>query len=319
MKKTFFYLAAVALVALCNISCGSDDDDIPPTNSSNVTLSEPETSKAAIAFEIPAENALTSINGEKLEAVNITESGKALLKINTADGVKYVTCDAVYEQKDGKHEYTLKQAEKKVGTIVSSAMASRAGQGFTDLKMELSIELPGSGTLTFNGTVGGVKMLWDLFAASQNLTNIARTWTVTNITMSLRGDVDCTIIEDSGNLQILAEKAQDNNAELTEEEYNELCKTIKGITLDKTGIFSIEYWENSSKTSTTEACSWAWTDSNQESLNLKFRDSNFGNKYLNDQSKIGVKFYATGIAHFFINTEITGNKHYTATIDFTLQ
>lgn len=319
MKKTFFYLVAVACVALCNISCGSDDDEVPPSNSSNVTLSEPEASKVAVAFEIPAEKALTSINGEKLESVNITESGKALLKINTADGVKYVTCDAAYEQKDGKHVYTLKQADKMVGTIVSSAMASRAGQGFTDLKMELSIELPGFGSLTFNGTVAEVKMVWDLIAASQNLTNIARTWTVTNMTMTLKGDVDCTVIENSGNLEVLAEKAQDNNAELTETEYNDLCKTIKGITLDKTGIFSIEYWENSKKTSTSEACSWAWTDSSQESLNLKFRDSNFGNKYLNDKSKIGVKFYATGIAHFFINTEITGKKHYTATIDFTLQ
>ena len=50
------------------------------------------------------------------------------------------------------------------------------------------------------------------------------------------GCVGETITEKSGNLKPLADKAQDNNAGLTDDEYNELCKAILGITLDKAGI-----------------------------------------------------------------------------------
>ena len=332
MKKNFFYFAMAATVALCNISCGSDDED-EPISSQKVEIAVPETADKAVAFEIPADKAV-------LNAVNITESGKAILTVKTNSGYEYLTYDASYEQKDNKHVYTLMDGNKKVGTITSSKIATRATD-IADIKIQLAVELPGIGTVSFDGTVKGAKMLWDTIKQGQNLNNIARTWKVKEITMSLSGDVDCTITEPSGDLKVLANKAQENDAQLTEDEFLELCKTIEGITLDKTGMFSIEYKNATGKIkyyatkadmdngkfkyldgdgkSNSEVCSWNWTNENMESVSLKFRDSEFGNKFLNDKSNIAVKFYASGIAHFSVTTEITGSKNYKASLDLTLE
>ncbi len=344
MKKNFFYFAMAATVALCNISCGSDDED-EPISSQKVEIAVPETADKAVAFEIPADKAVKTTSGESLNAVNITESGKAILTVKTNSGYEYLTYDASYEQKDNKHVYTLMDGNKKVGTITSSKIATRA-TSVADIKIQLAVELPGIGTVSFDGTVLGAKMLWDTVKQGQNLNNIARTWKVKEITMSLSGDVDCTITEPSGDLKVLANKAQENDAQLTEDEFLELCKTIEGITLDKTGMFSIEYKNATGKIkyyatkadmdngkfkyldgdgkSNSEVCSWNWTNENMESVSLKFRDSDFGNKFLNDKSNIAVKFYASGIAHFSVTTKIApepgeSGKTYNASLDLTLE
>jgi hypothetical protein len=182
------------------------------------------------------------------------------------------------------------------------------------LEINIEIEIDGV-TISFNTSDPvDADMVWNVISSGDNLDNIARTWIIKEITMSLKGDVDCTVTEKSGNLKVLADKAQENEAGLTDEEYKELCKTVNSITLDKTGLFSIEYDEGQS-----EVCSWKWGDSSQESVLLQLRDSELGNKFLNDGSKIAVKFYSTGIAHFVITTKITGTKKYDATLDITLQ
>jgi hypothetical protein len=306
MKKAFYYFSAVALVAMCALSCSSSDDEDEPFVSPKTTLDKPADADKAAAFEIPS-NAVTSTSGESLEGFNITESGKAILKVNTDKGVKYVTYDAKI---DGG-TYTLYKNNVLKGTIKSTKTRSTEA---TQLEINIEIEIDGV-TISFNTSDPvDADMVWNVISSGDNLDNIARTWIIKEITMSLKGDVDCTVTEKSGNLKVLADKAQENEAGLTDEEYKELCKTVKAITLDKTGLFSIEYDEGQS-----EVCSWKWGDSSQESVLLQLRDSELGNKFLNDGSKIAVKFYSTGIAHFVITTKITGTKKYDATLDITLQ
>ena len=97
---------------------------------------------------------------------------------------------------------------------------------------------------------------------------------------------------------------------MTKEEEAGLSKTIRGITLDKTGMFSIEY---SDANAATEVCSWNWTGPNQKELMLSLRDSEFGNKFLSGKSSIGVNFSTSGCT-FTTTTNITGKKTYKATL-----
>jgi hypothetical protein len=160
--------------------------------------------------------------------------------------------------------------------------------------------------------------------------------------MTLDGDVDCTVLEEGCDLKELATKAQENDAQLEKNEFKHLCRSVIGITFDKTGQFSIEYANYNGKVLyfynqaerekgkveyiqcdgkvDTEACTWDWIKgSDQTMLTIKTEGSNFDNKFINDDSVIGVKFYDTGVAHVTIATHITGSKNYNAIVDFTLR
>ena len=79
MKK-YFIFAAVALVALCNVSCSSSDDDDEPFNPT-VKYDEPAAASAATAFAIPTASQPTATDGTnttKLQQVDITESGSTV-------------------------------------------------------------------------------------------------------------------------------------------------------------------------------------------------------------------------------------------------
>ena len=338
MKKSFFFYAALATVALCTVSCSSDDGDEPISNTT-VVIPVPETATQALAFEIPVGSQPQTTTGEKLKAVNITESAKAILNVSTSNGDKFLTFDSKYD-KDTK-TYTLSKDNKKAGTIKRIGMASapqRRAITIGNMVIELSFEFDGN-TLTFPSTTvnNATAPANPQPAAGDNLSNIARTWTVSEITMTLDGDVDCTVLEKGNNLLNLAQKAQENDAQLTMDEYKELCRSIKSLTIDKSGQFSIEYKNATGRVPyyqnpnakveyiecdgrvETEACKWNWASSDQTSIKIDTKDSDFGNKFLSDKSTIGVKFYSTGIAHVTIYTKITGSKNYNAYVDFTLK
>ena len=88
---------------------------------------------------------------------------------------------------------------------------------------------------------------------------------------------------------------------------------------DKNGLFSIEYYENKDNSVSSEACTWSWTDEAAQKLKLKLRDgSDFGNKFLSDDTTIKADFNPTG-ATFTLNTEIKGSKNYKATVTIVLR
>jgi hypothetical protein len=346
MKKSIFFYAALVAVALCNVSCSSSDDDDDPITDTTVLIPEPETASQAFAFEIPTASQPESTTGEKLKAVNITESAKAVLKIGTTDGDKFLTFDSKFDA--STNTYNLSKDGKAAGTIKklgSSAAAPqrRAQIVIGNVVITLNFEMTnGSGaTTTVNfpqQTVNNaVAPSNPQPAAGSNLSNIARTWIVSEMAMTLDGDVDCTVLEAGSNLIELAKKAQENDAQLEMDEYKELCRSILGLTIDKSGQFSIEYKNASGRVEyfkkpgdkvtyiecdgrvETEACTWNWASSDQQSIKIDTRDGDFGNKFLSDKSTIGVKFYTSGIAHLVIYTKITGSKNYNAYVDFTLK
>ena len=273
--------------------------------------------------------------------MNFTESGKAVLTIGTASGAKCMTFDSAPQKlDDNKTKYTLKDGTKDAGYIIATvkkaANAARRASGETvELEIHLTVDVPEVGSVTFDDTTNDAEQI-SVPTSTTALDNICRTWYVKMIDVTLSGDVDCTINQGDGNLLPIAQKAQDNDAQLKYDEFKEFCRTITGITLDKTGLFSIEYQnykgqveykeKKDSKVEyitcdgqkASEVCSWYWVDIQQNAIKLKFRKTEFGNKFLNEDSKIGVEIYEK-VTYFSISTQITGNKNYTAKVVFQLR
>jgi hypothetical protein len=306
MKKSLFFFVAAACVALCNISCGSDDDGGSNNNNENnaqVTLPLPKYSAQAAAYTIPA-NAVKSADGDaSLTGMNFTESGKAVIEVTTGGTKKYVT----YSVKIEGDTYIITNGSKQVGVV--QADAPTRGSSDITVAFELEVEITDLGSFFFKTDGTTARKLVETIASSANTDNIARTWAVQEMKLTLEGDVSASLNEKSGNLKVLADEAQARGADLTPVELEELDKTIKGLTLDKNGLFSIEYNDE------TEACSWKWTDANQTKLMLQLRDSDFGNKFFSNNSSIDVKFFNSGVCHFILVTNVnTGSKKYTATL-----
>ena len=96
MKKGFFYFAMAAFAVFCAASCGDDDEFVKPDNS-KVEIPEPPTSSVAAEYQFSGDG-LKSTDGEsKMQALTITESGKAIVDIITPMGEKFITYDAKVE------------------------------------------------------------------------------------------------------------------------------------------------------------------------------------------------------------------------------
>lgn len=318
MKKILFFYAMAACVAISNVSCGAEDDNsgLPPAGTV-ITLPEPAAASqaAAYVFETATENAVKSDTGDVLlKGINFTESGKAVIEVLANGAAKFVTYNATL----ANGEYTLTDdSGKVVGTVTeSTSRGTTAGS----LNIDITISIPGVGVVTFNpASPADVQKVVETISATPSTTSICRTWTVVQMNITLDGDVDLAMTENSGNLKRFADEAQKQGADLTDDELAELNKTFKGISLDKNGLFSIEYYENSDKSISSQACSWSWTDEAAQKLQLKMRDgSDFGNKFLTDNTTIKADFNPTG-ATFTLNTDIKGSKNYKATVTIVLR
>ena len=318
MKKILFFYAMAACIVVSYVSCGAEDDNsgLPPAGTV-ISLPEPATANqaAAYVFETTKENAVKSETGDVLlKGINFTESGKAVIEVLANGAAKFVTYNATL----ANGEYTLTDdSGKVVGTVTeSTSRGTTAGS----LNIDITISIPGVGVVTFNpASPADVQKVVETISATPSTTSICRTWTVVQMNITLDGDVDLAMTENSGNLKRFADEAQKQGADLTDDELAELNKTFKGISLDKNGLFSIEYYENSDKSISSQACSWSWTDEAAQKLQLKMRDgSDFGNKFLTDNTTIKADFNPTG-ATFTLNTDIKGSKNYKATVTIVLR
>jgi len=303
MNKSLFYYVVAVLVTMSNISCSSSDEDDYNDGNQKVSLAEPEFANEAVAFEI-ADNSVVAASGDaSLMGLNITESGKAIFKLKEADAIKYITYNV---KVDGDTYIITDKNGNSMGTVKSSVMRS---SGDTNLIINVKV-----GGYSFIVNAVTAKMLWDIMASSVNLENIARTWTIQSMLMTIEGEISATKEQQDGNLKALADEAQKRGAELTEEEMDAFNKTVAGITLDKTGLISIEYTDGNG-----EGCTWNWVDNAQTSFVLQLRDSDFGNKFLSNGSVISVKFYPSGVCHFVVTTNIVDKKNYKVTLRIVMK
>ncbi len=313
MKKTFLYLSMVAFFSVCAVSCGNDDGVEPPPPAPE-TLPLPAFSAQAATYTL-ADEVNDNINGAQLKSINFTESGKAVFEVLTKEGkTKY----AAYTMEVSGGVYTVKDdSGKTIGTVETGTNVRTVSS--TAIKINVTIYIAGAGTLTFTtGEAVNAQLESDNMQGGNVLNNIARTWTVRSLFLTLDGDVSLSKLVQSGNLEEFIDEAQKRGAGLSKDEENQLRKIVKSFTLDKNGNFIIEYTEND-KSNYVEAGKWKWHGTGTKQLSLTFKDLDMGNKFLSNNSIIDVDFNAAGGCTFTLNTEIKGSKNYKANLIIVLK
>ena len=306
MKKFFFYFAIAATVALCVVSCGSEDDDYV---TSKPVYDLPVYANKAAAFTISNGLASEQNANAKLTGMNFTESGKAIFEVTESGVKKYATYNVKIE---GSTYNIISDNGNNIGTVVSTT--TRGGSSST-VNVDVTFEINGV-TYTYKTTDPvAAQMTYDSMSGGDNLNNIARTWKPKSMKLTLEGDITpLSMIEYSGKLSSFVEEIKKRDTGFSPSDIDELNKDVKSITFDKTGMFCIEYIEGS-----CDVANWKWSDSNYANIALKLKEKTMGNKFIQDNSKISVRF-TTNTCLITLSTQLIGgsNNHYTATLQVNL-
>lgn len=282
MKKNFFYFAMALCVALCTVSCGSDDD-----GDSAPSYTPQKYEKEATAFTLGNNVASVTQGNETISitGLNFTESGKAIIETTHMKEGKTTVKYSTYDAEINGNEYIIKDGANKIGTVVNNGTRSSEG-------VEITINI----TLSFDGVpvtikpanaVKAVHML-EVIAASQGLTNITRTWQVERmkLTLDFDDDQDFSTEVTGGSLKPFQELAEEHNIILTEKDRTALNRSIVGLTLDKFGLFTVTYSDKFN-----DAAQWSWAvGSNDSKIKITLKDEEMGNKFLNSNANIDVKY-----------------------------
>ena len=309
MKKSFFPFVLAACAALINVSCSVDESPRVVPDDSAITYNEPKNASSAAFYEIP-ENAIqnTSTDGiASLTGLSITESGKAIVEVTTDEGTLFATYDA---DVNGSVLYIKDEKGVRLGTIICSSSRSSEDIG---IRLELTVTIKGKTFIFKTSTTVPVKKTTSDDTDSRTK-NVARTWSVLSMNIVLEGDVNISKLENSGNLKVFADEAQNAGANLSQGDYNALCKVIKTITLDKNGLFVIEYDNN-----TSDVCTWKWVNEEKKVMSLTpHKNTECGNKFLPANSTVTVDFTKQSTA-FTLKTDISDSKHYTAVLTVVME
>ncbi len=313
MKKSIYFLAMAVFAVFCAVSCGDDDDFVKPDNS-NIVLPDPPLASQAAEYQFTGDG-LKSTDGEStMQALTITESGKAIVDIITPLGEKFITYDA-------KVENGRISIYDEFGNLIGEAQeVGTKGSANVSLILDCEIIVNGktySFKITGESAITVLKVINEI-TGGQVLTDLARTWDVQSLFLTLSGDVDLSKYEPSGNMEVFVNEARKRDVGLTAEEEAQLSKIIKSVTPDKNGNLFIEYIEKDG-TYLTEAAKWEWIDSKMSGIVIKFRDTKMGNKFFANDSQINIEFNVAGGCTLELNTDIKGSKNYHANLIVVLK
>ena len=292
MKKNFIYLAMAACVALCNLSCSGSDDDGGSQNPINPL----EYASKAVAFQLSdGDVTATAGSGASLTALNFTEAGKAIIEITENGKKKFVT----YNVKIEGNTYTITNDNgQQIGVVTSDVTR---GTKPATINVNITVTINGV-TYVFNTNSVEADMQYATMTGGDNLVNIARTWKVRNMKLTLESDdttfPSLSMTENSGKLSAFVNEVKKRDTGFSNEDIDKLNKEIKSVTLDQTGMFDIEYTDGRSDVAT-----WRWANGNYSNIALELKDSEAGNRFIQDNTKITVAFNG-GLCRFTLVTTI---------------
>ena len=299
MKKTFILAAMAVAVVLGFTDCGSDDDDyVAPKH--DVELPLPNNAADAVSFE-KIENMISA--GKELAGITFTETGNAIVEVaGEFVSAKYTFANDIY---------TLTGAAK--GTVVRNASANSRGTTSDPTTITINLEVIVNGqSYNFNGDAAANVQTATELLNNDNLNNLCRKWNFKDMSLSLDGDVKMMKVYQSGDLSQLGKDANENGADLTQDELAELNKTVISIEFTKSGKLFITYRENGKEI--TERATW--NSSNFEDFSIK--EISNANKFVKNGSKIVVLYNGNGGCTMSFFTEITGSKNYKAELTVNL-
>lgn len=300
MRKNLFYFAMALCVALCNVACSSDDDGDDNGGGGGYTTPKYTEQAAAYTFSEDVENQVKADAGGGKEVVlkslNFTEDGKVVIGVEADGTLKYVTYDVVING----DVYTVKNGTEVLGTITKET--TRNAASWSNLKIDVRITIPNIGPVRFN-PAEAVKALE--VAKAVGMSNIIGTWKITRMKLALdfeeKRDVSTEV--SGGKLVDFLTLAEENNISLTEEEENSLRKEVESFTIDQYGLFTITYNGGGS-----DAANWKWNGNGKSKLIITLKDSEMGNKFLQNNSTITVDYPGNNKIVMTMTTDLKDDK-----------
>lgn len=303
MKKNIFYFLMMACMVLISAACSNDDGDALPDYTAK--LNEPQYAAEAMALtglNISPEGA----SAPKLTGIHFTESGEVVIELD--NGEEYIV-SSIESVEDGT--YTLAGNQGSVTVTINGTLSSnsKAAKMTIDLSIRTSDMSPNDPPLRYQATNVNVTSTTGS-DNSEAMNNLCRTWIVQGMVIDLKGDVTAFREFDGGNLYELATYANEKGAELNSDEMEELDRNIQSVIIEKTGLMTFNYSNR-----TPDAAAWSWK--NDGTIKLTLKNSEMGNKYLNDNTIISVT-YKDNRCVLRLNTSITDGKNYDAVLTFRL-
>ena len=303
MKKNFFYFAMALCVALCTVSCGSDDD-----GDSTPHYTPQKYANDAAAYQLNTEAVTVGDEQVTISGMNFTQSGKAIFETQHVRGDKKTTKYSTYDVEIDGNTYTVKENGQKIGTVVRKE--TRAGGEDVELTINLSLTFNGiPANFFFTDPVNAIKLI-----KLMTKTDITRTWVIERMKLSLdfTDKEDASVETSSGSLVPFLNKAKEQNVKLSAKDEDALSREIVGITLDEYGLFTINY-----KDKFNDAAKWEWKVTDK-SFKITMKDTEMGNKFLNDNVNIDVRYTANDKVALIVTAELPEDKC-TAYITFNLK
>lgn len=316
MKK-FFYYAFAVMTAMCMTACSSDDDDNGGSQEQEVNLPTPKNADNAAQYVLTtpkapevAAGAEVNPDAPQLQTIDITESCELMLELRRPDGdIQYFKEKAVLNG----NIYTV-NGEKVKGTVKVLGNAARMTRGTTGLELNLEVRYTETEIYTYTTNDGTTVTTIEKRSvdSSEALKRLSRTWNVAAIILELHSsDIDAIERWNATNNIInlestVLEEALKRGVSLTEDEKNELRKTVKDITITASGdrLFSIDYTN-----ANPDVATWEWADASKTKITIKLKDGKMGNKFIQDATDIHFEFYAGSYCNMTMATTFDDNSN----------
>ena len=127
--------------------------------------------------------------------------------------------------------------------------------------------------------------------------------------------VSLSMTENSGKLSAFVNEVKKRDTGFSNEDIDKLNKEIKSVTLDQTGMFDIEYTDGRS-----DVANWRWTNGNYSNIALELKDSEAGNKFIQDNTQISVEF-SNNLCKFMLVTTLDrdNKKPFVGTLNIVME
>jgi len=315
MKK-FFIFALVAGMALCNISCSSDDKD---DNKGATTEKKGQLDEQAAHYDISTNNAPKTETSDgqeaQLNAFNVTEYGQAVFEVEVEGTKTYCAYDAELTTKSEAQEvYTLKERNQQVGTVTvnkkryTGARTRSTEQVELIFNLTIRVEVNGKMTdLKFNDTADAQQQIETV--VKNITTQLTNTWQVKRMKLTIdfdeEGKKDASTETNDGSLRPFIDLAKKNGVNISEKDEKELDRVIESVIIDKNYLFVLKYADGRS-----DAAQWRWVSETAGNLaiGIVLKDKDMGNKFFNDDSKITVDILKDGSVTLKLSTRLEDDK-----------
>ncbi len=319
MTKKILLYAFAAITAICLTACGSDDDKDNGKKENNVNLPVPPNANNAKQFQLdnPKAPLNAHVDDPELRTFDITESNDILLEFRHPVSKETVYVKGKVTQNNDQYVIDGERIRGFINLQSDQSRLTRAGEQSIVIDIEVKFNNVTYTYKTVDGNQELVKVITPI-PGDEAVDRLARTWTILGLILDLKGETNSFESWEAKNgvfdLETTVLKtAMDRNVSLTEDEKNELRKKLQGITVTKSGLFTLNYTSGS-----VDAASWQWTDTSKKSFRITLKDGKMGNKFIQNTSLITVEFNGDR-CNMKLTTTFTDNSNKTWNAIVTLQ